>query len=366
VRLKVLYEVVNHEVQRQMLGLAIRQGQAALLVSGKHPVPDRAEPGVGVRPEANRLVWLVFCVSVHGLFPRPIGAQCPSRRSSVAAWNYGKTLQGWAKIGLNDWTEFFAEASLRIDQSRSIIMVGKEIIMVVKKNKTMQAVCGMVCVTHGANDGFFPFGGKSVGSVKKALQSGFSIPYFAEGYVKGEAVTLDHVLAAGDHLEFLRAFGYKAAKDERRREEIEADGLLAHYPQLVEIAEEVVSLGLVNATTAKLIFTKIARLWQDHFGPIPNAVLPTLNEVVSKLTRLADRLTPLTHGKQPRKSGRKPTTRKLAEFAQDHPELTWKEIADLWKKKHPNDKDVKDERARGAYRRAYSDKSLPPKKKRAE
>jgi hypothetical protein len=56
---------------------------------------------------------------------------------------------------------------------------------------------GMVHVIHGPNEGRFPVGGKSVGNVKRCLKDAFSIPYFAEAFVDGKAVTLDHVLAAG-------------------------------------------------------------------------------------------------------------------------------------------------------------------------
>src|SRR5262249_8467049 len=62
-RLEMVHEAVNHEIQSQMLGLAIRQGQAPLLVSGEQPIPDGREPGVGVSPEADHLV---LPISVHG------------------------------------------------------------------------------------------------------------------------------------------------------------------------------------------------------------------------------------------------------------------------------------------------------------
>jgi hypothetical protein len=227
---------------------------------------------------------------------------------------------------------------------------------------------GMVHVRQGINGGSFPFGGEPVGSVKRYLRELFSIHYFAAAFVNGKAVTLDRVLVAGDHLEFLRAFGYKAAKDVPREEieEIKAHGLLEHYPKVVEIGKEVLSLGLDPEKSIALMAARVARWCEDHFGPITNAVVPTLDMAISILMTLRDQLKPLQHGKQPRKVGRKPTTRGLADFAQAHPDLTYKEIADLWNKKHPNDKKVTPENIRGAKQRAYGSKSRPAKKKRVE
>jgi hypothetical protein len=235
-----------------------------------------------------------------------------------------------------------------------------------KEVSTMaEARTGMVHVRQGINGGSFPFGGEPVGSVKRYLRELFSIHYYAEAYVNRKAVTLDHVLTAGDHLEFRRAFGYKAAKDEPR-EEIEAHCLLKYYPDLVKIGKEVLSLGLDAEKSINLMAERVARWCEDHFGPITSAVVPTLEKLVSELTALIDRLKPSLHGKQPRKVGRKPTTRGLADFAQAHPDLTYKEIADRWNKKHPNDKKVTEDHVRGAKSRAYGSKSRPAKKKRVE
>src|SRR5262249_666128 len=151
----------------------------------------------------------------------------------------------------------------------------------------------------------------------KCLQDAFNIPYFAEAIVNGKAITLDHVLADGDRLEFAKAFGYKSHKKESQAK-AEAKGLLSHYPELVEIGNKVKSRGLDAERSVEVMAVIVARWCEDHFGPIANAVVPTLNEIVSKLTRLNDRLMPLKHGRNPRKPGRKSTTRELADFAHAH------------------------------------------------
>jgi hypothetical protein len=223
----------------------------------------------------------------------------------------------------------------------------------------------MVHVIHGATEGSFPLGGKSVRHVKKCLQQVFSIPYFAEAIVNGKAVALAHVLAGGDCLEFAKAFGYKAYKKESRAE-AEARGLLAHYPALVEIGTKVKSRGLDTEKSIDLMAALVAKWCEDHFGPLSGDVIATVRQAVASLSRLQERATLVAHGKQPRKAGRPNTTRELADFAQAHLALTTKEIAALWNKQHPDAKKVKDEDVRGACRRTYGDKSRPSKKKRAE
>ena len=63
--------------------------------------------------------------------------------------------------------------------------------------------------------------------------------------------------------------------------------------------------------------------------------------------------------KPPLKPGRPPTTKKLADFAEAHRgKLSRRAIADLWNRKHPNCDPVDEEDVRGAWRRAYGDKSV--------
>jgi hypothetical protein len=40
-RLKMVQKPANHEIEGQVFGLTIRQGQAAVLVSGEQPIPNR-------------------------------------------------------------------------------------------------------------------------------------------------------------------------------------------------------------------------------------------------------------------------------------------------------------------------------------
>jgi hypothetical protein len=169
------------------------------------------------------------------------------------------------------------------------------------------------------------------------------------------------------------AWGYKAAKDERR-DEVEARGLLEHYPELVEIGKKVKRSGLEATESIDLMTAMVARWCEDHFGPLPGEVITTVNQVGAILggqvgailTALKDRANRLAHGKHPRKAGRKSTTRELADFAQARSDLTKKEIAKLWDQKHPNAEKVDAEDVREAYRRAYGDKSRTATKKRAE
>jgi hypothetical protein len=224
---------------------------------------------------------------------------------------------------------------------------------------------GMVRVIHEANKDWFPIGGKTVGNVKKCLQDAFGIPYFAEAIVNGKAVALAHTLAGGDCLEFAKAFGHKAHKKESRTD-AEAKGILAHYPELVEIGNKVKGRGLDAEKSIDLMAEMVARWCKDHFGPLTADAIATANQVAVLMSSFQERATRVAHGMEPRKAGRKPTTRELADFAQDHSHLTWKEISALWNREDPQGKKVKLEDVRGAYRRAYGDKSTPSKKKRAE
>jgi hypothetical protein len=125
-------------------------------------------------------------------------------------------------------------------------------------------------------------------------------------------------------------------------------------------------LGLDAEQSVDLMTEMVARWCEDHFGPLPGEVIATVNQVGAALARLQDRAERAAHGKQPRKVGRKATSRELADFAHANRQLTMKEIAERWNKKHPTRKKVKAEEVRGAYRRAYGDKARPAKKKRAE
>jgi hypothetical protein len=65
-------------------------------------------------------------------------------------------------------------------------------------------------------------------------------------------------------------------------------------------------------------------------------------------------------GRKPRlKPGRPASTKKLADFAEAYRgKLTRRAIADLWNRKHPQCDPVGKEDVRGAWRRAYGDKSV--------
>lgn len=112
-----------------------------------------------------------------------------------------------------------------------------------------------VRVVHGANEGHLPVEAESVGKVAHMLREVFNVPADASAFVNGEEVTRDHVLAAGDNLEFVQEFGQKGGlhdywsraelveffgEDEVRQME-EAGMKLTPRPVLT--ADEVISWG---------------------------------------------------------------------------------------------------------------------------
>lgn len=74
---------------------------------------------------------------------------------------------------------------------------------------TPDPVPGLCRVVYGPDDDFFPVAGKSVASIRRSFSGVFNIPEDALPYIKGQVVSSDHVLAEGDHLEFLRLRGFK-------------------------------------------------------------------------------------------------------------------------------------------------------------
>lgn len=67
-------------------------------------------------------------------------------------------------------------------------------------------------VIHGANEGYFPVNGKTIGDVRKGLKDTFSLPGDAIAQVDGKDVNDDFVLASGQSLEFYKAAGTKGQK----------------------------------------------------------------------------------------------------------------------------------------------------------
>lgn len=69
-------------------------------------------------------------------------------------------------------------------------------------------------VTHGANDGTFLAAGKTIGLVRRALGTAYNIPANAEAIIDGIEVDEDHRLRPGDHLEWVRRWGWKGGTDD--------------------------------------------------------------------------------------------------------------------------------------------------------
>lgn len=72
-----------------------------------------------------------------------------------------------------------------------------------------QAVTSKTRVVHGANEGYFPVAGKTVGDVRKGLRDVFNLPGDAIAEVDGKQVNDEFVLAANQTLEFSKEAGVK-------------------------------------------------------------------------------------------------------------------------------------------------------------
>ena len=72
-----------------------------------------------------------------------------------------------------------------------------------------QSVLNQVHVIHGANEGYFPLSGKTVGSVRKSLREVYNIPGDAFALVNGQQVEDDFVLLEQNSLEFTKTAGTK-------------------------------------------------------------------------------------------------------------------------------------------------------------
>lgn len=74
-----------------------------------------------------------------------------------------------------------------------------------------QAITSKTRVVHGANEGYFPVAGKTVGDVRKGLRDVFNLPGDAIAEVDGKQVNDEFILAANMTLEFSKNCGQKGA-----------------------------------------------------------------------------------------------------------------------------------------------------------
>ena len=110
-------------------------------------------------------------------------------------------------------------------------------------NRVVDVVCGMGDFTG-------PFAGFLVGDIKLSLEAVLDIPYFSEPFVNGRPVTLDYKLDVGDHLQFVKCFGAKGAKD-RPENEAQGEAFLKAYGDdlrrdLLETVNITVETGLAS------------------------------------------------------------------------------------------------------------------------
>lgn len=75
--------------------------------------------------------------------------------------------------------------------------------------QTARAVSDKVRVINGANEGYYPVVGKTVGDTRKGLKDIYNIPGDAIAEVDGKQVGDDFILGAGQNLEFSKIAGDK-------------------------------------------------------------------------------------------------------------------------------------------------------------
>ncbi len=159
-----------------------------------------------------------------------------------------------------------------------------------------------VKVIHGANDDLFMVAGATVESVRSSVKSAFNIPYFALPFVNGEAVGVQHVLAAGDVLEFVGIVGFKGG-GQSPPHEATAQALLDRSPELQAIAAEIRRSALDRHAAIDRAILLVTQHFLTRFGPLDDEAHATakalagllaapLASVAADVRRIADRLDP--------------------------------------------------------------------------
>lgn len=213
-------------------------------------------------------------------------------------------------------------------------------------------------VRCGADELSMTLAGKSVGAVKRALIPIFNVSYFTDAQVNGKVVFLDHVLNAGDVLQFVKRWGSKGSEN-RPRAQTEAEGLLAsYYPDLVLIGEKVKALGLDANRSIDVVVRSLVHWCEQRFGPLNEQVMQTLADLAQRVTNLETTISGSKGQAAGRsKPGRRNTSADIAHCANDlkgHGK-TWKEILAACKGQFPGRvKTV--EQVRTIWRRHYRGK----------
>jgi excisionase family DNA binding protein len=172
-------------------------------------------------------------------------------------------------------------------------------------NPTSRAAGTVRCI-QGANEQNLSLGGRSVGWVRANLRHALNLSYFAEATVNGRTADRDHVLNAGDDVEFLCRFGFKGA-DDCPPEVRNARGLIATYPELAQIGDEVKALGLSTDEAVDATLARVGRFMEQKFGPVRDSEVPTLALLVEMLTRIEGKVETLA-----RNEGRHPDHQPLS------------------------------------------------------
>ena len=132
-----------------------------------------------------------------------------------------------------------------------------------------------------------PLVGVTIVVAKRLLRDEWGVSFFADAVVNGAPVGVGYVLCANDRLEFFKRYGFKAGGDQPT-EEAEAEGLLAAYPDLTRIAEEVHRLDLPTADSLKVMSLLVAQWVRERFGTPDARAEQVIGELVKRLDRIED------------------------------------------------------------------------------
>ncbi len=148
---------------------------------------------------------------------------------------------------------------------------------------------GAVRIVHGANEQVLRIAGHTVGWVRANLRDALNLGYYSVPLVNGRVASQGCVLVIGDELEFLCRLGLKGSSGGPTRSRRARD-LIANYPELARIGDEVRAMALDADSAIEMTLSRVARLLERTFGPIPSSETPTLGVVVEMLARIEDRI----------------------------------------------------------------------------
>ena len=148
---------------------------------------------------------------------------------------------------------------------------------------------GTVRCIHGANEQNLPIAGLTIAWVRTNLRHALNLGYYSAAFINGQSTDHDHVLNAGDDVEFVRRFGFNAA-GATPCEVLKARGLIATYPELVKIGKVVKALRLGADEAVEVTLTLVAQFFERKFGPVPDHELPSLIELTRRIACLEGKI----------------------------------------------------------------------------